>query len=107
MALHDFSEANFQSDVLDSEIPVMVDFWAPWCGPCKMMMPTVEKLAEEFDGTVKVGKVNSDENQNLAAQYNIQGLPTVVFFKGGKEVGRNVGMADETKFKSLISEVTA
>jgi len=78
---------NFQQEVLESSIPVLVDFWAPWCMPCRMLEPIVEKLAEENQSKLKVCRLNTDENQNIAAQYGIQGIPTIIVFKEGKEVG--------------------
>src|SRR5665648_565162 len=86
------SDRNFQEEVLKSTIPVLVDFWAPWCMPCRMLAPTIEKLAEENRGKLKVCKLNTDENQKMAAQYGIQGIPTLIVFKEGKEVGRTVGV---------------
>jgi len=83
---------NFQQEVLESSIPVLVDFWASWCMPCRMLAPTIEKLAEENQDKLKVCKLNTDENQNIAAQYGIQGIPTLIVFKEGKEVGRTVGV---------------
>ena len=86
-----FTEENFDSEVLKSDIPVLVDFYADWCGPCKMMMPTVEKLAEKYDGKVKVGKVNSDENNALCAKYCIMSIPTFLVFKNGELVDSKTG----------------
>ncbi|MBA3063666.1 MAG: thioredoxin, partial [Atribacteria sp.] len=79
---------NFQQEVLESSIPVLVDFWASWCMPCRMLAPIIEKLAEENQGKLKVCKLNTDENQNIAAQYGIQGIPTLIVFKEGQEVSR-------------------
>ena len=84
---------NFKQEVLESTIPTLVDFWAPWCMPCRMLAPIIEKLAEENVGKLKVCKLNTDENQNIAAQYGIQGIPTLLFFKGGQEVDRLVGVS--------------
>lgn len=86
-------QANFEQEVLKSDLPVMVDFWAVWCGPCKVLSPIVEELANEYAGKVKVGKVNVDENNQLAMQYNVMSIPTLKFFKGGKLVGEMVGAA--------------
>ncbi|MCR5404234.1 MAG: thioredoxin [Butyrivibrio sp.] len=86
-----FTEENFENEVLKSDIPVLVDFYADWCGPCKMMMPVVEKLAETYDGKVKVGKVNSDENDRLAAKYNIMSIPSFLIIKNGEVVDSATG----------------
>jgi len=87
-----FTEENFQKEVLESDIPVVVDFWAVWCGPCKMLTPTLDQIAAEFEGKAKVGKVNVDENQQLAAQYGIMSIPTVMIFKDGKVVEQFIGV---------------
>ncbi|MBE5840363.1 MAG: thioredoxin [Butyrivibrio sp.] len=86
-----FTEANFNEEVLGSDIPVLVDFYADWCGPCKMMMPVVEKMAEVYDGKIKVGKVNSDEENNLAAKYGIMSIPSFLIFKNGEVVDSATG----------------
>ncbi len=87
-----FTEENFQKEVLESDIPVVVDFWAVWCGPCKMLTPTLDQIAAEFEGKAKVGKVNVDENQQLAAQYGIMSIPTVMIFKDGKVMEQFIGV---------------
>lgn len=86
-----FTEQNFEEEVIKSDIPVLVDFYADWCGPCKMMMPIVEKLAETYDGKIKVGKVNSDEEGNLAGKYNIMSIPSFLIFKNGEVVDSALG----------------
>ena len=96
---------NFQQEVLESSVPVLVDFWAPWCMPCRMLAPTVEKLAEENEGKLKVCKLNTDENQNIAAQYGIQGIPTLIVFKEGKEVGRTVGVMSKEKLQEKLEPI--
>jgi len=83
---------NFQKEVLESSIPVLVDLWAPWCMPCRMISPIVEELGNDNQGKLKVCKLNTDENQNIAARYGIQGIPTLLFFKNGQEVDRIVGV---------------
>ncbi len=97
-----FTEENFENEVLQSDIPVLVDFYADWCGPCKMMMPVVEKLAEAYDGKVKVGKVNSDENNQLAAKYGIMSIPSFLIIKNGEVVDSATGaMPMDTLAKKL------
>ena len=96
---------NFQQEVLESSIPVLVDFWASWCMPCRMLAPTIEKLAEENQGKLKICKLNTDENQNIAAQYGIQGIPTLIIFKEGKEVGRTVGAMSKEKLQEKLDPI--
>lgn len=86
-----FTSDNFEAEVINSEIPVLVDFYADWCGPCKMMMPVVEKMAETYDGKVKVGKVNSDDENALAAKYNIMSIPSFLVFKNGEVINSATG----------------
>ena len=85
------TDANFQSEVLESSQPVLVDFWAEWCGPCKMIAPSIEQLAEEFDGKAKIAKVNVDEQPRLAEQYGVRSIPTLLFFQDGKVADQLVG----------------
>ena len=85
------TDANFQNEVLNSDKPVLIDFWAEWCGPCKMIAPMVEELAKEYDGKLKVGKVDVDSNQQTSMQYGIRSIPTLLIFKGGKVVDQLVG----------------
>jgi thioredoxin 1 len=85
------TDANFQTEVLNSDKPVLLDFWAEWCGPCKMISPLVEELAKEYDGKLKVGKVDVDSNQQTSMQYGIRSIPTLLIFKGGKVVDQLVG----------------
>ena len=103
----EMSETTFQIDVLESEVPVVVDFWAPWCGPCHMVAPVLEAVAEKMDGQMKFVKLNTDENQKTAGEYNIQAIPTLLVFKNGEEVDRIVGFKPqdqlEAQLKSFIS----
>jgi thioredoxin 1 len=101
----EFTDDNWKSEVLDSSIPVVIDFWAPWCGPCRMLAPTIETLAREYDGRVKVGKMNTDENQDTPGSLRISAIPTVLVFEGGKEVDRLVGVNPETKFKAALAKL--
>lgn len=94
---------NFEKEVLNSEVPVLVDFFATWCGPCKMMSPIVEELAKEMKGKAKVYKVDTDEEQNLAIKYGIMSIPTFIVFRNGKPVGKAVGMRDKEELVKLLN----
>jgi thioredoxin 1 len=97
-----FTDNAFDQDVLNSEVPVLVDFWAPWCGPCRAMAPTMDALADEYTGKVKVGKLNTDDNPGTAARYQIRGIPTLLLFKGGKVVDQRVGAMGKPDVKKMI-----
>jgi len=101
----EFTDGNWKSEVLESEVPVMVDFWAPWCSPCRTLAPTIEKLAGEFQGKVKIGKLNTDENQDTPGGLRISAIPTVLIFQGGREVDRLVGVTTESKFKDSLGKL--
>lgn len=106
-ALPDVSQANFQTEVLQSGEPVLVDFWAPWCGPCKMLGPIVEKVAAANVGKAKFVKLNTDENPTLAGEYQVAGIPCLILFKGGKAVDRIVGYVPENTISSMLSKHVA
>jgi len=99
----DVNEATFQGEVLDSDQPVLVDFWATWCGPCKAMAPAIDKLAEEMAGQVKVVKVDIDTNPSVASQFGVMSIPSFIIFKGGAEVGRKMGMMSFDDLKVLVA----
>lgn len=94
---------NFESEVLKAEQPVMVDFWATWCGPCKMVSPLIDELADEFAGRAKVGKINVDEQMELAERYKVMTIPTVMIFKGGEIVDKSVGARSKSDFADMLS----
>lgn len=100
-----FTDQNFQSDVLGSDKPVVVDFWAPWCTPCKIVTPIIEELAKEYEGKVSVGKMNVDENPEVAGTYGVMSIPTVMVFKGGKPVQSLVGAQGKQTYKQEIDKV--
>ena len=96
------SSENFTEEVLNSEKPVLVDFYADWCGPCNAMSPVIEELAKELEGKAKVGKINVDENSDIAVEYNVMSIPTLIVFKNGKEEKRLVGVRDKEELLSLF-----
>ena len=97
-----FDEGNFESEVLKSSLPVLVDFWAPWCGPCQMVGPTIDELATEYEGKLKVGKVNVDEAGKLAGEYGIQSIPMVILFQNGQPVEQMLGAKHKRDYKKVI-----
>jgi thioredoxin 1 len=104
MSAAQVTDSTFQQEVLDSEVPVLVDFWAPWCGPCRMVAPVVEEIAQQYDGQVKVVKLNTDENPNVASQYGIRSIPTLMIFKGGQRVDMVVGAVPKTTLSNTLEK---
>ncbi len=104
-ALLHVNDGNFQTEVLDSDMPTLVDFWAPWCAPCNILGPVIEELAEEYKGKLKVAKMNVDESPATPGQYGIRGIPTVILFKGGQVADQVVGVVPKAHLKSMIDKV--
>jgi thioredoxin 1 len=99
------TDESFQADVLESNVPVLVDFWAPWCGPCRALAPVLDNLAAEFEGQMVVAKVNVDENMKYATQYGVQGIPRIILFKGGEKVGDRTGLTTLDTLREMVSDV--
>jgi thioredoxin 1 len=98
------TDSTFEQEVLKSEVPVLVDFWAPWCGPCRMVAPVVDEIAQQYEGQVKVVKVNTDENPNVASQYGIRSIPTLMIFKAGQRVDMVVGAVPKTTLANTLEK---
>jgi thioredoxin 1 len=98
------TDATFKDEVLDSDVPVLVDFWAPWCGPCRMVAPVVDEIADQYAGQVKVVKLNTDDNPNTASQYGIRSIPTLMIFKGGQRVDMVVGAVPKTTLANTLEK---
>jgi thioredoxin 1 len=98
------NDPQFESEVLKAEVPVLVDFWAPWCGPCRMVEPIVEELAEEYGDKVKFLRMNTDDNVNTSSQYGIRAIPTLLVFKGGQPVGQVIGFRPKSDLKKVIDQ---
>ena len=107
MALVEVTDTNFQAEVIESEVPVLVDFWAPWCGPCRMVNPVVEEIAEERGDALKVVKMNVDENQGTAVQYNILSIPTLILFRNGEVAKTVIGAYPKRKLEAELEPVLA
>ncbi len=97
-----FTDSAFDTEVLNSNVPVLVDFWAEWCGPCRQMTPTIDTIATEYEGKAKIGKLNVDENGQTAMRYNVRGIPTLLLFKGGKIVEQKVGAVGKSELQKML-----
>ncbi len=100
----EFTDDNFQNEVLGSDVPVLVDFWAEWCQPCRILAPTIDELAGEFAGKVKVGKVDTDSNREISMKYGISAIPTVILFKGGEVAGKFIGLTKKQDLAAAMTE---
>jgi thioredoxin 1 len=105
MATFNIGDADFEEKVVKSAAPVLVDFWAPWCGPCRMAEPVLEELSEQYKGKVEIAKINVDDHQENAQKFGVMSIPTTILFREGKEVGRQVGFAGKQAFEDLIKKV--
>jgi len=103
--VNEFTDANFENDVTNSDIPVLVDFWATWCGPCKAIAPLVEEIAEQYNGKVKVGKLDVDQNQNSAMKFGVRSIPTLLIMKDGEVVNQIVGSVPKTDITEKLDQI--
>lgn len=103
--VYELSDSDFQAQVLESDVPVLVDFWAPWCGPCKSIAPVLEELAEEFKGKIKFAKINVDDNPKTPTNYNVRGIPNLIFFKGGEVFEQVVGAVPKDQLLTAINKL--
>jgi thioredoxin 1 len=103
--VHEFTDQNFDTDVAQSDVPVLVDFWATWCGPCKAIAPVIDEIAGEYDGRVKVGKVDVDSNQNTAMKYGVRSIPTLLVMKDGKVVNQIVGAVPKSNITDMLDQL--
>ena len=103
--IHEFTDQSFDTDVVQADIPVLIDFWAVWCGPCKAIAPTIEEIAGDYAGKVKVGKLNVDQNQNTAMQYGVRSIPTLLIMKSGEVVSQIVGAVPKENITKALDEI--
>ena len=104
-SVYEFTDNNFDSDVINSDVPVLIDFWAVWCGPCKAIAPVIEEVANEFEGKVKVGKVDVDQNQDTAMKYGVRSIPTLLIIKDGEVVNQIVGAVPKSNITDVLNKV--
>lgn len=104
-AVLEFTDANFETEVINSDQPVLVDFWAEWCQPCRLLTPTIEELAGDYDGKAKIGKVNTDNNRDISVKFGISAIPTVILFKDGEVQKKFVGLTPKEQFSEAINEL--
>jgi thioredoxin 1 len=103
----ELTDSNFEQEVIQSDVPVLVDFWAEWCMPCKMLAPTIDELAEDYGGTVKVGKIDTDSNRDVSMKYGISAIPTLILFKDGEMIKKFVGLQQKNELKQAIDDAIA
>lgn len=106
-AVTEFTDSNFENEVLQSSVPVLVDFWAEWCQPCRMLAPTIDEIAQEYEGKAKVGKVDTDANREISMKYGISAIPTVILFRNGEVEKKFVGLTPKDQFATALDEVVA